>query len=104
MTLSLQELTTDLARGLKAADTEGHKYESPTGRVYQPGIGPHGEKATLRLALEQMREASPGRYDEAEREIDYPEDGRKSCDLVVPGEWAVEAKLARPFGDKGDII
>jgi hypothetical protein len=30
----------------------------------------------------------------------YP-GGRTECDFVLPGEWAVEVKLARPFGDNG---
>jgi hypothetical protein len=93
----LQQIVADLARGLKAADTEGPEYRS-----YQPGIGPHAEGAALRLALEQMKETAPGRYGEARLEASYPEESRKSCDLLVPGEWAVEAKLARPFRDNGD--
>jgi hypothetical protein len=30
----------------------------------------------------------------------YP-NSRRQCDLVIPGEWAVEFKLLRPFGDNG---
>ena len=30
----------------------------------------------------------------------YP-NGRAECDFVLPGEWAVGVKLARPFGDNG---
>jgi hypothetical protein len=28
---------------------------------------------------------------------------RQQCDLVIPGQWAIEFKLLRPFGDNGKV-
>lgn len=30
-----------------------------------------------------------------------PAHGRMHCDLYLPGDWAIEVKLLRPFGDNG---
>lgn len=95
--MTLQQLVHDLGQGLQDADAKG-----PTYRSYQPGIGPHAEGAALRLALKQMEKESPDRYGKAVQEVSYPEESRKDCDLVVPGQWAVEVKLARAFRDNGN--
>jgi hypothetical protein len=42
----------------------------------------------------------PGSSYETASPRQYP-NSRRQCDLVIPGEWAIEFKLLRPFGDNG---
>jgi hypothetical protein len=65
---------------------------------FQPGCGPLTESevtglvlAELARGLEPFKFAHPRRYPSA----------RTECDFVIPDAWAVEVKLARPFGDNG---
>ena len=95
------ELTTavaDFAAAFKAVDSS-----SPQGRfrdrVYSPGIGPLTEEEAVRRAVLHLQQIRPEVYRSAAPR-NYPNDRRK-CDLVIPGEWAFEFKLIRPFGDNG---
>jgi hypothetical protein len=100
--MELQELVDGLAKGIVAADSRlpvaiGQR----SGRVFQPGIGPHSESDTITLAL-----AEPGAgFDglRLEREVPYPAIARSRCDLQILGtpSWAVEIKLLRLLGDNG---
>lgn len=45
----------------------------------------------LREKAPAYRHACPQRYSGS----------RNECDVVIAGEWAIEIKLARPFGDNG---
>jgi len=100
--MELQELVDGLAKGIKAADSRSPvAVGQRSGRVFQPGIGPHSESETVTLAL---AEASAG-FDRMhlEREVPYPAITRSRCDLVIdesPG-WAIEIKLLRLLGDNG---
>lgn len=65
---------------------------------FQPGCGPLTESEATTLVLgelagdhELFRVAQPRRYPNS----------RAECDFVISGAWAVEVKLARPFGDNG---
>ena len=64
----------------------------------KPGCGPLTESELTALILRRLRERN-AIYSRATA-MRYPSE-RAECDLVVPGEWAVEVKLARPFGDNG---
>jgi hypothetical protein len=75
-------------------DEEGHNFGS-----YKAGIGPFSESEGLKLALEYLKRTRPLVYQGA-GERPYP-NNRTRCDLVVPGEWAIEFKMLRPFGDNG---
>ena len=75
--------------------------EQPTGRDprFKPGIGPLTENEVTSLLLRRLAR---------EQAADFGKAGPRSyrgsraeCDLVIPGSWAIEIKLARPFGDNG---
>jgi hypothetical protein len=99
VTLSLGDIVGDFAEAFKAMDETRPQGASRT-RTYRPGIGPLTEADAINRALQCLREstrstnyvdASPKRYPSS----------RQQCDLVIPGEWAIEFKLLRPFGDNG---
>jgi hypothetical protein len=96
MTLPLREIIRDSASALKAVDSE-----KPVEGSYDPGIGPHPEDKTVDLVLEHLQRSEPQIYGEASPQT-YPTSGRE-CDLVIPGQWAIEVKLARPYRDNGDV-
>jgi hypothetical protein len=95
--LALSEIVGDLAHALKAADSEAPVGASRT-RTYSPGIGPLSEAAAIIAALKHLKTARPEYQAASPRP--YP-NSRKICDLLIPTEWAIEAKLLRPFGDNG---
>ncbi|MGH9733750.1 MAG: hypothetical protein ACRD8A_04065 [Candidatus Acidiferrales bacterium] len=68
-------------------DSSGQKFRS-----FQSGIGPFGEPQLLKLIAEQLNELL--NYRSLVRT-------KRTPDLLVPGHWAVEAKITRPFGDNG---
>ena len=96
--LELANAVSDFATAFKAVDTS-----APQGRfrdrVYRPGIGPLTEEEAVRRAVQHLQEIRPDVYSSAAPR-NYPSD-RQKCDLVIPGEWAFEFKLIRPFGDNG---
>jgi len=94
MAISLSQFVNHFARALKLVDEQ-----EPQHRNYQPGIGPHTESKTIDLVVEELKDSQPEVYSGA-GEKTFPS-SRKRCDLVIPGNWAVELKLARPFGDNG---
>jgi hypothetical protein len=62
-------------------------------RTYQAGVGPYGEPQLLRLIAKHLNHL-----------IQYTGQvvTRRSPDLLIQGEWALEFKIARPFGDNGN--
>ena len=93
--IPLRRFVVDFADALQAVDRAGPVGRSSS-RVARPGVGPLQERQAVRLAAAEMAERSPayagiasGRYPGAILE----------CDLVIPGQWAVEVKMARPFSD-----
>ena len=94
--LSLREIIQHFAGALKEVDER-----RPVEGSYDPGIGPHPEEEAVSLALQELGESFPGRYAEASPHP-YPSSGRE-CDIVIPGHWAIEVKLARPYRDNGDV-
>lgn len=96
MSFSLQKVVQHFSAALKKADEK-----KPVEGSYDPGIGPHPEEEAIDLALEELKDCLPERYGDASPRP-YPSSGRE-CDLVIPGEWAIEVKLARPYRDNGDV-
>jgi hypothetical protein len=86
--MKLEEFVRDFANGLAAVDA---------GRVphkeFQPGVGPYGEAQAVSAALRQMQAKHPERYGNAAT--------KRLPDVLVPGHWALEFKIVRPFGDNG---
>ncbi|MHC4563858.1 MAG: hypothetical protein ACYS8X_13955 [Planctomycetota bacterium] len=90
--LQLNELLEDFAEAFVAVDSLGESY-----RHYQAGIGPFTESKALEKTVEWLKRHKAPTYARTGPKP-YPESRRK-CDLVIPSQWALEVKLARPFGD-----
>ena len=88
MVCSLETVIDALAAGLHAIDRCGVPY-----KAFRPGVGPYGEADAIRCALQHMRESNPKPFDKAK--------AKRLPDILIPGEWAIEAKVVRPFGDNG---
>jgi len=88
MALTLADLVTDFADALAAVDATRSVHKE-----FQPGIGPYGEADAVRAALAWLRDARAPAYRLAAT--------KRLPDFLVPGEWAVELKVIRPFGDNG---
>jgi hypothetical protein len=92
--IPLAEVVAHYAEAFKAMDTAGH-----VNPPYRPGVGPFGEPQGLALALQYLKQVYPQVYQTAGPKA-YP-GSAKQCDLVLSGDWAIECKLLRPFGDNG---
>lgn len=85
--MELQQVLTDFANVLLALDASGVPHKK-----FRPGVGPYGEPQLLKAIVERLATAEPytGRLST-----------RRTPDVLIAGEWALEFKLARPFGDNG---
>ena len=86
MQCSLESVVDAFASGLRAVDASGVAH-----KAFQPGVGPYGEADAVRAALERMR--SDSRFADART--------KRLPDMLIPGQWALEFKIIRPFGDNG---
>jgi hypothetical protein len=59
---------------------------------FQPGVGPYGEPQLLKLIAKYLNQF--GRYPTQVVT-------KRTPDLLIPHEWALEFKITRPFGDNG---
>lgn len=94
--MELERVVSDFAAVLKAIDQLG---PTEPGKPFKPGIGPLTEPTLIALATATLKETKPADYSKAGPRT-YPR-GRNECDIVIPTQWAIEIKLARPFGDNG---
>src|SRR5205823_3486111 len=85
---SLKSAVDAFADGLRAIDTGGVPH-----KAFKPGVGPYGEAEAVRLALQHMRTQSPELFAAAKT--------KRLPDVLIPGQWALEFKIVRPFGDNG---
>jgi hypothetical protein len=103
----LPQLVRDFAIGPERADArQPQAIGSRTGRVYQPGVGPHTEAQTLALVADELI-ALDSEYAAHRFDVPYPGSSPQRCDWCL-GEppswtWAIEAKLLRLFGDNGKL-
>ena len=86
--MELSALIQDIADALAAVDASKAAHKQ-----FQPGIGPFGEVDAVRAALDWLKSAKPAAYESAVT--------KRLPDLLIPGKWAVELKIVRPFGDNG---
>ena len=93
--ITLPKFVTDFADALHAVDHAGPIGRSSS-RVSRPGVGPLQERQAVRLAAAHLAEADAAYAGIASGR--YP-GSRLECDLLIPGQWAVEVKMARPFSD-----
>jgi hypothetical protein len=99
--MQLAEIAGAFARGIELADAKQPvALNRRTGAPYHPGIGPHSESDTTRLALGAITGMAPFKYS---LEKYYPVPRREKCDLFLtaPEKWAIEIKLLRLLGDNG---
>lgn len=96
--MEMADLVTDFAAAFKAIDESAPVGRSRT-REYKPGIGPLTENEVTTRAIAWLKSTKAQTYGTA-RQMAYP-NSRQLCDIVIPGQWAIECKLIRPFGDNG---
>ncbi len=86
--MELSALVADFADALAAVDESRVAHKQ-----FKPGIGPFGEADAVRAALTWLKQTKPHVFGKAVT--------KRLPDLLVPGQWAVELKIVRPFGDNG---
>jgi hypothetical protein len=86
--LPLSRLAADFADALQSVDADRQAHKQ-----FAPGIGPYGEAEAVRAALYKLQGVRSSAYAGASI--------RRIPDLLIPGQWAIEFKIARPFGDNG---
>jgi hypothetical protein len=63
---------------------------------------PNGEREAVKAALSKLRKNKPSRY--ADAVLEYSHAAIKNLDLLIPGQRAVEFKMARPYNNNGTIF
>lgn len=85
--MELPQITVDVANVLVAIDSSGVRF-----KAFRAGVGPYGEPQLLRLVAEGLNGLNAYRGTVATK---------RTPDLLLKGQWALEFKIARPFGDNG---
>ncbi len=85
--MELDEIMKDIADGLAYIDATRVPF-----RAFQPGVGPYGEPQLVKLLAVYLNERP--QFHGAVRT-------KRTPDLLIPKEWAMEFKITRPFGDNG---
>ena len=100
--MELAEIITDISDALKAVDQEKPSEMKQKGGYYLPGIGPHNEDHLRDFAIKHLKEDPEKKHYYLNAGPKYYIGNSQECDLVIPGEWAIELKLLRPYGDNGN--
>lgn len=61
----------------------------PKHKDFNPGIGPFGEPQIVGIIADKLKEKG------------IPAKTKRTPDLEIRNEWAIEFKVVRPFGDNG---
>jgi hypothetical protein len=85
--MELERVVDNIAAALVAVDRSGIAFKH-----FQPGVGPYGEPQLLAAVAKHLNTLPA--YGGTART-------KRAPDLLLPREWALEVKLARPFGDNG---
>ena len=85
--VTLQELLSEIADALVRIDETRERF-----REFQPGVGPYGEPQLVRLIAGSLN---------ASKKLPEAAVTKRTPDLLIPKHWALEFKIARPFGDNG---
>lgn len=88
MAENLDSLVSLIADGIKELDRT-----LPPFKQFQAGIGPYGEPQLAKSLVSWMNISDTVPWDNART--------KREPDILIPGNWAIELKLARPFGDNG---
>src|SRR5580692_10740188 len=85
--MELKQVVDDIAAALFSIDRCGvpHKH-------FQSGVGPYGEPQLVSAVAEHLNRIPT--YNNRVKT-------KRTPDLVIPDNWALEFKIARPFGDNG---
>lgn len=83
-TMEYREIVKIIANILK-----GYDLEAPVHKTFRPGIGPFGEPQIVKLIA--VRLSSKG----------IAAITKRTPDLEIDHQWALEFKIVRPFGDNG---
>jgi hypothetical protein len=85
--LTLEQVVRDIGEALGAIDSCGVPF-----KAFKLGVGPYGEPQLMRKVVDQLKK-SPD-YRDAQT--------KRTPDILIPEHWALEIKIARPFGDNGE--
>jgi hypothetical protein len=85
--VDLARVVYDIADALVAIDSSRACF-----KTFQPGVGPYGEPQLVRALTQQLNQLAPYKGLIATKRLP---------DLFIKSHWAVEFKIARPFGDNG---
>jgi hypothetical protein len=85
--VELSQIAADIANALVAIDSSGVPF-----KTFHAGVGPYGEPQLLCLVADTLNGLDAYRGAVATT---------RTPDLLVKGQWALEFKIARPFGDNG---
>lgn len=83
--IELEQIVEDVASALANLDSSGEPFKK-----FQPGVGPYGEPQLVRAVASYVNKLAT--YRELAKT-------KRTPDLLMTGEWALEFKIARPFGD-----
>lgn len=87
MSIELERLIADVASALISIDRCGAPFKE-----FKSGVGPYGEPQLL---------AAVARFLNTIPEYNASVKTKRTPDLLIPDQWALEFKIARPFGDNG---
>lgn len=85
--MELQEVVLDVTEALFQVDASGVPFRS-----FQPGVGPYGEPQLLKLIAAYLNQLPKYQGSVVTK---------RTPDLLIPKEWAIEFKITRPYGDNG---
>jgi hypothetical protein len=85
MEITLTELVSDITAAAVSLDSSRECF-----REFRPGIGPYGEPQLVKHMAAYLNKLA--KYDSSVRT-------KRSPDMLIPGKWAIEFKITRPFGD-----
>ena len=83
----MQQLVEDVADACAGIDASGVPF-----KAFRPGVGPYGEPQLVKQVAGYLN-ALPAYRGRAA--------SKRTPDLLISGLWALEFKIARPFGDNG---
>jgi hypothetical protein len=83
----LAEVAADIADALVHIDACREPFRS-----FQPGVGPYGEPQVVKLIASHLN--GMAKYNSGAL-------SKRTPDLLIRDQWAIEFKIARPFGDNG---
>ena len=84
----MQTIVDHFAEALRRIDESRVPFKN-----FQPGVGPYGEPQVVCRCLEYLKDTYAEQYSDART--------KRNPDLLIPGRWALEFKIVRPYGDNG---